>query len=391
MGNERPVGSANRFNSIGGGPASTYYDLTGSNTSTLPGIAVTGLGNPNAKWEENTTINIGFDGTFFNGKLDVIFDWYTRETTDLLFNPELPATLGTAAPPVVNIGGMKNTGVDMMFTYKGNAGPFRIETDLIFTKYKNEIVKIAEGVTNFERGFGNRTGGQVVRNAVGQPVSSFFGYRVIGLFQTDAEVTASPTQVGAAPGRFKYEDVNGDKKITADDRTYIGNPNPDFTYGINAKIFFAGFDLEALFYGVQGGEVLNFTKWFTDFYPSFAGIGKSSRVLDAWTPTNTNTSIPRFENVSNFSTNGVLNSYYVEEGSYFRLRSLKLGYNVPAGVLRRAGIEKLRLFIQGTNLFTATKYTGTDPEVSGVDTNFGVDVGNYPVNRQVLGGISLGF
>ena len=278
-----------------------------------------------------------------------------------------------------------------MFTYKGNAGPFRIETDLIFTKYKNEIVKIAEGVTNFERGFGNRTGGQVVRNAVGQPVSSFFGYRVIGLFQTDAEVTASPTQVGAAPGRFKYEDVNEDKKITADDRTYIGNPNPDFTYGINAKIFFAGFDLEALFYGVQGGEVLNFTKWFTDFYPSFAGIGKSSRVLDAWTPTNTNTSIPRFENVSNFSTNGVLNSYYVEEGSYFRLRSLKLGYNVPAGVLRRAGIEKLRLFIQGTNLFTATKYTGTDPEVSGVDTNFGVDVGNYPVNRQVLGGISLGF
>ncbi len=391
MGNERPVGSANRFNSIGGGPGSTYYDLSGTNTSTLPGIAFTGLGNPNAKWEDNTTINIGFDGTFFNNKLDVIFDWYTRETTDLLYNPELPATLGTAAAPVVNIGGMKNTGIDMMFTYRGNAGPVRFETDLIFTKYKNEIVKIAAGVLNFDRSFSGRIGGGFVRNAVGQPVSSFFGYRVLGLFQSAAEVAASATQTGAAPGRFKYEDVNGDKVINANDRTYIGNPNPDFTYGFNAKVFISNFDLEALFYGVQGGEVLNFTKWFTDFYPSFAGIGKSARVLNAWTPTNTNTDIPRFENVSNASTNGELNSYYVEKGSYFRLRSLKLGYNVSPGMLRRVGIDKLRLFVQGTNLFTATKYTGTDPEVSGVDTNFGVDIGNYPVNRQALVGLSLGF
>lgn len=391
MGNERPVGSANRFNSIGGGPGSTYYDLGATNTSTLPGITFTGLGNPNAKWEENTTINIGFDGTFFNNKLDVIFDWYTRKTEGLLFNPELPATLGTAAAPFKNVGGMKNTGIDMMLTYKGNAGPVRFEADLIFTKYKNEITQIAEGVVNFDRTFSGRIGGGIVRNATGQPVSSFYGYRVVGLFKDAADVTASAKQDGAGPGRFKYEDIDGDKVITTADRAYIGNPNPDFTYGFNAKVFVAGFDLEALFYGVQGGEVLNFTRWFTDFYPSFAGIGKSARVLNAWTPTNTNTDIPRFENVSNFSTNATLNSYYVEKGSYFRLRSLKLGYNVSPALLGRAGIEKLRLFIQGTNLFTATKYTGTDPEVSGVDTNFGVDIGNYPVNRQVLVGLSLGF
>ncbi|MBC7828155.1 MAG: TonB-dependent receptor [Chitinophagaceae bacterium] len=391
MGNERPVGSANRFNSIGGGPGATYYDLGGTNTSTLPGIAVVGLGNPNAKWEDNTTVNIGFDGTFFNNKLDVIFDWYTRTTSDLLYNPELPATLGTSAPPVVNIGEMKNTGIDMMITYKGNAGPVRFETDLIFTKYKNSIEKIADGVLNFDRTFSGRIGGGFVRNAVGEPVSSFFGYKVIGLFQTAAEVAAAPTQAGAGIGRFRYEDVNGDKAITSADRDYIGNPNPDFTYGFNAKVFIKSFDLEALFYGVQGGEVLNFTRWFTDFYPSFAGIGKSTRVLDAWTPTNTSATIPRFENVSNASTNGELNSYYVEKGSYFRLRSLKIGYNVSPAMIRRAGLEKLRFFIQGTNLFTATKYTGTDPEVSGVDTNFGVDIGNYPVNRQFLVGLSLAF
>ncbi|MBC7688097.1 MAG: SusC/RagA family protein, partial [Aquabacterium sp.] len=204
------------------------------------------------------------------------------------------------------------------------------------------------------------------------------------------EISKSAVQDGAGPGRFRYADINGDGKIDDKDRTFIGNPNPDFTYGFNTRFMYRNFDFEALFYGVAGGKVLNFTKWFLDFYPSFAGIGKSTRTLNAWTPTNTNTDVPRFENVSNFSTNGVLNSYYVESGSYFRCRSVKIGYTLPASMLRKAGIDKLRFFLQGTNLFTVTKYTGTDPAVSGVDTNFGVDVGNYPVNRQVLFGLSLG-
>jgi TonB-dependent starch-binding outer membrane protein SusC len=381
----------NLINGVGGGPGSTAYDLTGANTSTIPGLAYSNVGNPFAKWETNTTINIGFDGTFLNKKLDIIFDWYTRKTKDLLYNPELPATLGTAAPPYVNVGSMKNTGVDMMFTYKDKISrDFRFEADLIFTAYKNEITKVSDIADNFDVQFSNRIGDGVVRNVVGQPVSTFFGYQVIGLFQNAADVTASPTQDGAAPGRFKYADIDGDKKITTSDRTYIGNPNPDFTYGLNARLFYKDFDFEALFYGVSGGEVLNFTKWFLDFYPSFAGIGKSSRVLNSWTPTNTNTDVPRFENVSNFSTNGNMNSYYIEKGSYFRLRSIKIGYTVPASVLNRVKMNKIHFFVQGTNLFTATKYTGTDPEVSGVDTNFGVDVGNYPVNKQFLVGVNIG-
>jgi hypothetical protein len=287
---------------------------------------------------------------------------------------------------------MKNDGIDLMLTYRNKtAGNFRYEADFIFTKYKNEIIKVADIVDYFDVNFTNRIGGGDIRNAVGQPVSSFYGYKVIGLFQSDAEVASAPTQDGAGVGRFKYADMDGDKKITTLDRTYLGNPNPDFTYGFNTRFFFKNFDLEALFYGVKGGDVLNFTRWFTDFYPSFAGIGKSERVLNAWSPTNTNTNIPRFENVSNFSTNAQLNSYYVESASYLRLRSVKLGYTLPSDLLSRAGIEKLRIFIQGTNLFTATKYTGTDPEVSGVDTNFGIDVGNYPANRQFIFGINLGF
>jgi len=390
MGNSR-ISPNNLFNTAGA-QALFGYDLGGANTSTSPGLALTGIGNPAAKWEENTTINVGFDGTFFNNKIDVIFDWYTRRTKDLLYRDRLPATVGNATPPFINIGSMKNSGIDLMVTYKDRiSSKFRYEMDFIFTKYTNEITKVSDARSFFDESFSGRIGGGIVRNAVGQPVSSFFGYNVIGLFADQADVDKSPDQDGAGPGRFKYEDVNGDGRINDEDRTFLGNPNPDFSYGFNARLIFGDFDVEALFYGVYGGEVLNFTRWFTDFYPSFAGIGKSDRVLDAWTPDNKDTKVPIFENISNFSNNGVLNSYYVEKGSYFRLRSLKLGYVVPSASLKKYGIDKLRFFLQGTNLFTITKYTGNDPAVSGVDTNFGVDVGNYPTNRQFLFGLSLGF
>ena len=388
MGNSR-ISPNNQANSAGSA-AAFGYDIGGTNTSTTSGIAYTGIGNPFAKWEENTTVNIGFDGTLLKNKLDIIFDWYKRKTKDLLFQDNLPATLGSAGRPFVNIGSMQNSGIDLMLTYKGRVNKFHYEADLIFTKYKNEITKVSDGTDFFNVNFTNRIGGGDIRNAKGHSVSSFYGYQVVGLFNDAADVAKSPTQDGAGPGRFKYADINKDGKINDDDRTYIGNPNPDFTYGFNARVSYGNFDFEALFYGVKGGDVLNFTRWFTDFYPSFAGIGKSSRLLNAWSPTNQNTNIPKVENISNFSTNSVLNSYYVEKGGYFRCRSVKIGYTLPASVLKTIGIERLRFFLQGTNLFTVTKYTGTDPAVSGVDTNFGVDVGNYPVNRQILFGLSLG-
>ena len=393
MGNSRPVTPNNLFNAVGGG-ATSAYDLNGSNgSSNFPGLNLTSIGNPEAKWEAKTTTNIGFDGAFFNNHLDVIFDWYTASTSDLLFRQELAGTIGSATPPLVNVGAMKNTGIDLMLTYRNTFGSnFRYEADLIFTKYSNEITNVSQFIDYFDADFAEgRLPGASTRNSVGHPVSSYYGYQVTGLFQSDADVASSPKQDGAGPGRFKYADINGDKIITPEDRTYLGSPNPDFTYGFNTRLFFKSFDFEALFYGVKGGEVFNMSRWFTDFYGSFTGIGKSERVLNSWTPTNTNTTIPRFEAVSNLSTNGAANSYYVENASYLRLRSVKVGFTFPPSLLGKAKIEKLRLFVQATNLFTATKYTGTDPEVSGVDTNFGIDVGNYPANRQFLFGLSLGF
>ena len=389
MGNSR-ISTSNGVSSAGS-QAIFGYDISGIQTGTSPGIAFTGIGNPLAKWESNTTINIGFDGSLFNKRLDIIFDWYTRKTEDLLFQQEIASSVGGAATaPFVNIGSMENTGVDMMITYKSRPGNFRWETDLIFTTYRNEITRVSDITKNFDVGFTGRIGGGIVRNEVGQPVSSFYGYRVLGLFLNDDEVSKAPVQDGAAPGRFKYDDINGDGTINDNDRTFIGNPNSDFTYGLNVRLYFKAFELEALLYGTQGGEALNFTKWFTDFYPSFAGIGKSSRALNAWTPSNTNTNIPKFENVSNFSTNAVLNSYYVEDASYLRMRSLKIAFNMPQSLLSKVKVNSLKLFAQTTNLFTLTGYDGTDPEVSGVDTNFGIDIGNYPANKQVILGLSLG-
>lgn len=195
----------------------------------------------------------------------------------------------------------------------------------------------------------------------------------------------------AAPGRFKYADINGDDVITTEDRTIFGDPNPDFTYGLNLKLGYKNFDLEMFFYGVQGQDIFNYTRWFTDFPSTFQGSALSSRVLDSWTPNNRNTEIPRAETVANFSTSGVANSYYMEDGSYFRARNIQLGYTLPEALVNRYGIDKLKFYLQATNLFTATKYTGLDPAVSGVDTNFGIDYGNYPIVRQFLLGVNLTF
>lgn len=196
----------------------------------------------------------------------------------------------------------------------------------------------------------------------------------------------------AAPGRFRYADTNGDGKIDAADRTYLGSPVPKFTGGLTLVLRYKGFDVGAYLYTSLGGKIYNFSKWYTDFYPSFTGQAVSARVLDSWTLQHTNTDQPIFENASNFSTNTQSNSFYVENGSYLRMQNLTLGYTLPTHLLNSAHIQRLRLFVQTTNLFTVSKYKGLDPGVGGTaDTNFGIDIGNYPVSRGFNAGIGLTF
>ncbi len=394
MGNSNNVDPLNQYSLFAGNIGASSYDITGSNSGATIGFRRSRIGNPNAQWETAVTQNVGFDGTFFNGRLDVIFDWWRKDTKDLLFQVPIPLTAGSnAAAPSVNIGQMLNRGLDLLVTTRGN-----LTTDLTYeltvtgSTLKNEIVSLAPGlgvITNVNPSF---RGIEPIRNAVGQPLSSFFGYNVLGLFRNQEDVTSHARQDGAAPGRFKFQDVNGDGTITPADRVFMGNPVPDFTGGMNFTLGYKGFDLSAYLYTSIGNEIFNQSRWFTDFFQTFEGAAKARRLLDAWTPQNLDAEIPVVERVSNFSTSNVANSHYVEDGSYLRLQNLTLGYSAPASLLQKLKMERARVFASVNNLFTLTKYEGLDPAVGGnADLTFGIDVGNYPVTRGWTFGLNLSF
>jgi TonB-linked SusC/RagA family outer membrane protein len=392
MGNQR-IDLNNQYNLYAASSSFSAYAIDGASTATFEGINKARIGNPEGRWETNITTNVGLDATLFNNTLDFIFDIYNKKTSNLLFNPELPGTVGQVTYPTINVASMSNKGIDMQLIKRGTfAKNWRYEANLTLTTYKNKITKLSEGVDYFDgNSFGSSRIGTFTRNAVGQPISAFFGYDVVGLFQDDNDVKNSAAQDGAAPGRFKYRDVDGDKKITANDRTFFGDPNPRVTSGLDITIGYKGFDFNVFLYAVTGAKVINYTRWFTDFFPSFPGQAISGRVRDSWTPENKGTNVPIFEDVSNFSTNTQPNSYYMENGAYLRARNVQLSYTLPASTIRTIGMEKLKIYVQAVNLFTITGYKGLDPAVSGVDTNFGVDYGNYPLTRQFILGLNAIF
>jgi len=389
MGNQLPVSTANQFYLFGGSTGTSYYDLNGTSTSSLQGYRPTRIGNPDAKWETNVTTNVGFDAVLLDRKFELVFDWYSKQTLDLLFDPELVGTAGSADRPYLNVGQMKNTGIDLQLIYRQIWSDFSFEANASFTTYKNEIIKIADLVEYFDAG-GSRIGA-FNRNIEGQAMGEFFGYNVLGLFQTQGEVDAAATQDGAQPGYFQYEDAVEDGEITPDDRMSIGNPNPDFTYGLNLVLGYKGFDVTAFFYGSQGNDIFNYNKYWLDTWDSFQGQKSTDMLNNSWTPENPDATVPKVSNSSNFSTLTVSSSYFVEDGSFFRMKNLQLGYTFDKSLLGNA-FNNLRVYVQATNLFTITKYTGLDPELASFDDTFmGVDEGNLPANKQFIIGVNLGF
>ncbi len=382
----------NQYNLFGGSPGDAFYDINGSTTSSAQGFRQTRIGSLVTGWEEDIITNVGLDVGLFRNKFDFSIEWYKKKISGLLFSDQAHIYgVGIATLPLVNIGDIQNSGIDASFTYHGTINKdFRFDVDLLFSKYKTEIINIPNVAGYFTAG-GSRIG-DFVRNEKGHPISAFFGYDVIGLFQSDDDVNKSPIQNAAAPGRFKYRDANGDGEITPDDRVYIGDPNPDFTYGLNLSAAYNNFDFSIFFYGSQGNDVINYVRFWTDFYGSFAGVKSKDLLYNSWTPQNLNAKTPIAETITSFSTNSVPNSYYREDGSYFRCKSLVIGYTITEGALKRAGIGNLRFYLQAANLFTITNYTGIDPELSGGNTAFGIDYGNYPNNQKsFLAGISLSF
>ena len=376
----------NQYTLYGGSIGDAYYDINGTSSNPLQGFRTVRLGDPTTGWQEDIVTNIGFETVLWNGLFSITTDFYKKKAKGLLFPTTLPDILGGAIPPNVNIGEVQNTGIDILFGSKASLSrDWNLDATVTLTTYKNKILKLTD-LRYFIPLF--QQAGPFVRNEVGHPASSFYGYKIIGFFQDQADVNKSPVQDAAAPGRFKYLDANGDGFIKEDDRVFWGNANPDVTVGINLGINFKNFDFSAFCYGSFGNEVINETKLVTDGYSPI-----SKRALDdSWTPNHPNAKTPIAEVDFNFSNWNAINSYALENGSYFRNKSMIWGYTFSKSLLQRLKMEKMRIYIQAVNLFTITKYSGLDPELSGHSAAFGIDFGNYPNNqKQYLLGASIVF
>lgn len=415
VGNEN-IGDYRYVNQFGGGTDRTFYDISGSNTGIATGYTATSLGDPNTGWEEKTTTNFGLDLSVLDGKFDVVLDVYTSEVEGLLFNPALPLTAGTPAPPFVNIGAMSNNGYDLAVTWRPNVGDFRFNITANISQYRNEIVRIDGELTEFfgRGGQGTRVGTPQI-NRVGFPVGSFFGFQTDGIWQSAAEINSADAADGDAStvfqdaamvGGLRWQDVDSfdpetgertgqpDGRIDDADLTIIGNPHPDAVAGVNIGVNYKNFDFTAFFYGSFGNDILNSTKQFTIFRQF--NTNASTEVLDAWTPTNTDSDIPAL-NINDTQSRRI-SSFYVEDGTYVRLKQLQLGYTLPSSFGGDL-LSRLRLYVQAQNLFTITDYSGLDPALSSFglaggdadDLFMGVDYGNYPTTRIIMFGLNASF
>ena len=393
----------NTYNQIGG--RSTFdaaYDITGSNTSARSGYAQYRYGNPLTKWEQNESVNVGFDAALLGGKVGVVFDVYSRNITGLIYNPPFPGSAGNSTPSYRNVASMKNNGWDLGLTYRGNINDdIGFNASLNFTHYKNEITKLdGEATAVFPQGIDKRFG-EVNVWKVGFPISSFYGFINDGIFQTQAEVDALG-QPGAGIGRYRRKDLNGDGVINGDDQTVIGNPHPDLTIGASLGANYKNFDLTVLLFASLGNEIYNYNKVFTHF-GQFASNMSKDVLTDSWTETNTGASLPKLDPGDTFSA--LSSTFYVENGSYLRAQNIAIGYTVPKTVL---GMKSLRVYFQTQNLFTITKYSGIDPAISNANIGvaidrqlsnggfqndgwYGFDLGNYPAPKTFMVGVNATF
>jgi TonB-linked SusC/RagA family outer membrane protein len=370
------------------------YPLEGGNAM-ITGVWQNAYANPSIKWEAVTSLNVGADFTLFGSAIDGSVDWYNRKTTDMLFPVQQPSTaVGMGSSPYQNVGDMSNKGIEVALNYhygRAQNSPFTFDMGVNFSKNVNKLISIAPGVNQLLYGEFRSLRTSVLQ--AGAPFGSFYGYTVAGIFQNEADIAAGPAYDKARVGGFKFSDINGDGVITPADRSIIGNPNPDFYYSLSLNASYKNFDISMFFNGVQGNDLYDTNRYFTDF-PTFQGA-KSTRLLNSWSPTNTSSMIPSIS-ADAAEIEYESSSYYVQDGSFFRMKNLQIGYSIPAEKVfgSKMGISKFRVYASTTNVFTITNYTGLDPEVSAESATYsalGVDRGIYPNPRQFLFGVSVGF
>ncbi len=379
----------NAFSIFGGGTGSSFYDITGANNAIATGFALVARGNEAGKWEELQQVNFGIDASLYDGKVGVVLDIFSKETVDLLFTAAEPATGGSAAPAARNIASMTNKGFDAQLSWRDNVtDKLGLDLSLTLGAYRNEITKISDSQTQFFSNSGTRIG-TITLNRVGNAIGSYYGFETDGIFGSQGEVDAHADQAGKAVGRLRFKDQNADGVIDDQDRKVLGNYHPDMTLGFRVGGTYGKFDFSTFFLGSLGVEIWNFNKLFTDFYQFEANI-RQEVADNHWSPTNTGSSIPA-PDLAGRVFNNQPSDYYVEDGSYLRVESIQVGYsfdNIPSFD------GKVRVYLQGQNLFTFTGYSGLDPAMSNfgrADISAGVDFGNYPSNKTLMAGVNVSF
>ena len=347
------------------------------------------VGNSNLKWETSQQTNVGLDMSFFKNSFDVSMDFYVKETNNMLLNMPIPSFGALPNSPFFNAGDLRNTGFELVMNYRNQIGKdFHYNIGLNMSTYKTKVTKL-----NSEYLSGSQS-----RTYVGGPIGRFWGYQQIGIFQNQQEIDAyvdgsgNKIQPNAKPGDFKFAKLGKSGALNDDDdRTFIGDPNPDLIYGFNLGFNYRNFDVRMAFQGTVGNDIWNVAKG------TLASAGRQNALVDAyakaWTKDgDTHAIYPRITN-SDTNNNMRASSFYVEDGSYLRLQNMQVGYTIPSMLCHKTGfISSCRLYVSAQNLFTLTKYTGLDPEL-GISNplDMGMGTTRYPTSRTFTFGVNLQF
>ena len=367
---------------FGGQSYGTSYDIAGTNGGKIlpSGFKRNQLGNDDLKWETSTQTNLGFDFAMLHNSIYGSFEWYHKTTKDILVPMPAIAAMGEGTTQWINAGEMKNSGVELNIGYRDAIGKFHYDISGNIGTYRNEVTKLPETIA--ARG---TFGGNGVESVVGHPMGAQVGYVYDGIFKSQAEVDNHAVQNGAAVGRMRWKDLNNDGIINEKDQTWIFDPVPAFTWGLNIYLQYKNFDMTMFWQGEQGRDVISDLKKQTDIWSglNISNLNKGDRILDAWTPMNNGSNIPAVSTMDNNNEKRV-SSYYVENGSYAKLRTIQFGYNFPKKICEKMYMERLRLYVSAQNLITikSSKFSGVDPE----NPNFG-----YPIPLNITFGLNVSF
>jgi TonB-linked SusC/RagA family outer membrane protein len=389
------------------------YPYGVGNHTLNPGITAISIGNPDIRWEKTETANIGLDLGFFKNRLNFSVEVFNRLTTDMLLRVPVPISAGLNDAPMVNAGSVRNRGVELSINHRNNIDQFRYEIGINASYIKNEVVSLGTGNEPVWGGWLNESNINdfVTKTDVGRPIGSFYGYVTNGIFNTEEEIRASAQydygkndfEQTTRPGDFRFIDLNGDGQITAEDRTYLGSPMPDFVFGIPLSFGYRNFDLNIFFQGQTGNKVFNVMDYYLNNaasgYNLYADIREkqwSGQLRDdrAFLPLNLNGSVPDLRYVD-LNRNFRASDFMLKDGSYMRLKELRLTYNFDKKVCSKLFMQDLSVFIGAYNLLTFTRYNGFDPEIGkvagteGDNLNQGIDHGTYPQSRTVTIGFKI--